>query len=432
MDIAADFVSDTVAPRQPQPARGVDSTDAETSPTFEQHLEAETDEFAASEQQPAKPARTPKKPSSPDTETSEVAFAAGPIPVEQAAPPLLTSAFALLSAQSATPQAAQGEATTPATAQPAQQPHAASPDASAPLFAASAQPDASQASTTPAPAAPVVAPQTPQQAASVADAATEQSPTNLAPVSPLAALQVAPQPQQTNKAPAQRDGRVEDHTLEEKTQTTTPKAAKAIESMPLATFKAALRGATTEPPTKSNNAPIERAEASTSPTTTAFVTPTSSHHTASLEQIAQTQSARGAPAAHQVAQEIVRRFDGDSTQFDLRLDPPELGRVEVRLEVTRDHRVTAIVAADSPQALAELVRHARDLEQTLQSAGLQLSDNGLSFDLRQGGERSAEARNERGFDGGGFADDEAQTPTNASARPLGFERWRGVRVDITV
>lgn len=114
----------------------------------------------------------------------------------------------------------------------------------------------------------------------------------------------------------------------------------------------------------------------------------------------------------------------------MRLDPPELGRVEVRLEVTRDHRVTAVVAADNPQALTELARHARELEQTLQSAGLELTDNGLSFDLRQGGEGDAEAGDGSG-DGRDTANAELEPPVTQS-RPLGYERWRGVRVDLTV
>jgi flagellar hook-length control protein FliK len=140
--------------------------------------------------------------------------------------------------------------------------------------------------------------------------------------------------------------------------------------------------------------------------------------------------ARAAPAAHQVGREIVRRFDGENTRFELRLDPPELGRVEVRLEVSRDHRVTATIAADTPQALAELARHARELEQMLQSAGLELTDDGLSFDLRKGreggetGEGDAAARAEAG------AGEIPDLPPQA--RPLGFERWRGVRVDMMV
>lgn len=138
---------------------------------------------------------------------------------------------------------------------------------------------------------------------------------------------------------------------------------------------------------------------------------------------------RAPPATAQVAREIVRRFNGQTTSFDLRLDPPELGRVEIRLDVTRDHRVTAVVSADNPQALTELARHARELEQTLQAAGLELADNGLSFDLRQGGEGDADA-GEGASDGQAASAEAEQQPV--ASRPLGFERWRGVRVDMMV
>jgi flagellar hook-length control protein FliK len=142
-------------------------------------------------------------------------------------------------------------------------------------------------------------------------------------------------------------------------------------------------------------------------------------------------AARAAPAAAQVAREIFRRFDGESTRFELRLDPPELGRIEVRLEVTRDHRVTAVIAADTPQALSELARHARDLEQTLQSAGLELGENGLSFDLRQGGDETHEADAGHAAGACGAAGDDQPAET-APARPIGLERWRGVRLDVMV
>lgn len=139
-------------------------------------------------------------------------------------------------------------------------------------------------------------------------------------------------------------------------------------------------------------------------------------------------AARALPAAHQVAHEIVRRFDGGATRFELRLDPPELGRVEVRLDVSRDHRVSATIAADSPQAVTELARHARELEQLLSAAGLDLGDNGLSFDLRQGGERAeAEAFGASGGEDGAVAE-----TAPVAARPIGLERWRGVRVDMMV
>ena len=131
----------------------------------------------------------------------------------------------------------------------------------------------------------------------------------------------------------------------------------------------------------------------------------------------------------------MRRFDGENTRFEMRLDPPELGRVDVRMEVSRDHRVTAVVSAETPQALAEIMRHARDLEQALQSAGLQLGDGALSFDLRQGGERAGDAREQKAHGANADASDvdAAETaPLPESARPIGLERWRGVRVDMLV
>ena len=175
-------------------------------------------------------------------------------------------------------------------------------------------------------------------------------------------------------------------------------------------------------------APLDAPDAALPQTTSTAAAPQTASQTqhAALDQAA----VRTAPAAHQVAREIVRRFDGDGARFELRLDPPELGRIEVRLDVSRDHRVSAMIMADSPQALTELARNARELEQMLQSAGLELSDSGLSFDLRQGSE---------GGDAGdgaaapGESDGEQSTGQVApQARPLGFERWRGVRVDMMV
>lgn len=165
---------------------------------------------------------------------------------------------------------------------------------------------------------------------------------------------------------------------------------------------------------------------SSAATTTAAQASTHVQHAA-----ADTGAQRAAPAAAQVGREIIRRFEGGNTSFEIRLDPPELGRVEVRMEVSRDHRVSAVIAADSPQALTELARHARELEQQLQAAGLQLSENGLSFDLRQGARGGEGEESDAGARGG--ADETANEQQAApAARPIGYERWRGVRVDMMV
>lgn len=143
---------------------------------------------------------------------------------------------------------------------------------------------------------------------------------------------------------------------------------------------------------------------------------------------------RAMPVAAQVGREIVRKFSGGNTSFEMRLDPADLGRVEVRMEVTRDNRVSAVITADNPQALTELARGARDLEQQLQSAGLQLSDNGLSFDLRQGaqGGESEDQRNSGARSDSNAAVAPQEQQAAPLARPIGIDRWRGVRVDMMV
>ena len=107
--------------------------------------------------------------------------------------------------------------------------------------------------------------------------------------------------------------------------------------------------------------------------------------------------------------------------------------MDVKLEVTRDNKVTAVITADNPQALTELARGARDLEQQLQSAGLQLTENGLSFDLRQGSQ-GGESDQPANSNGRGDNDTAANTEQQQApvARPIGYERWRGVRVDMMV
>lgn len=146
-------------------------------------------------------------------------------------------------------------------------------------------------------------------------------------------------------------------------------------------------------------------------------------------------AARVAPAAAQVGGEIIRRFNGHDTSFQLRLDPPELGRVDVRIDVSRDHRVTAVISADSPQALSDLARGARDLQQALQSAGLDVADDGLRFDLSSNGQGNSFGQTQAQQDQSALRAAntlaaESIAPEATASRPLSIDRWRGARVDL--
>lgn len=91
---------------------------------------------------------------------------------------------------------------------------------------------------------------------------------------------------------------------------------------------------------------------------------------------------QSAPAATiQVYTRIIERADGRAQRFEVRLDPAELGRVDVRIEIGADRKVHAVLAAHDSAALSDLVRGQRALERALSGAGIDLADNGVRFEL---------------------------------------------------
>jgi chemotaxis protein MotD len=80
--------------------------------------------------------------------------------------------------------------------------------------------------------------------------------------------------------------------------------------------------------------------------------------------------------------EIASKVLEGKNRFEIRLDPPELGRIEVRLDVDRDGNVTSRLTVDRADILDLLRRDATGLERALQDAGLKTADNGMQFTLR--------------------------------------------------
>lgn len=109
-----------------------------------------------------------------------------------------------------------------------------------------------------------------------------------------------------------------------------------------------------------------------------------------------TQQAHPTQAAHHIeittqpqpdipalAVQIAAKSQSGIKQFDIRLDPPELGRVEVRLSIDDTGKTCAHLSADQPQTLDLLQKDAPTLTRALRDAGLELSQGGLNFSLRQ-------------------------------------------------
>jgi flagellar hook-length control protein FliK len=96
---------------------------------------------------------------------------------------------------------------------------------------------------------------------------------------------------------------------------------------------------------------------------------------------AASQAAIAVPVAG-IAVEIAAQAKAGGRRFEIRLDPPELGRIDVRLEVDKNGQVTSHLRVDRVETLDMLRRDSANLERALQDAGLKTSDNTLNFSLR--------------------------------------------------
>lgn len=101
------------------------------------------------------------------------------------------------------------------------------------------------------------------------------------------------------------------------------------------------------------------------------------HSASSIPQAGQTHSATQMVAAHisKAAQ------NGETKNITLKLDPPELGRVEVRLEFGKDKSVKAHMVVEKPETLLMLQRDASALERALQNAGLETDSSSLNYQM---------------------------------------------------
>ncbi len=84
-----------------------------------------------------------------------------------------------------------------------------------------------------------------------------------------------------------------------------------------------------------------------------------------------------------VAMEITRHLSAGNNQFQIRLDPAELGRIDVRLHMDDAGNVNARLLVERPETLAMLQRDAQSLERALAQAGLDSSKTNLEFGLKQ-------------------------------------------------
>lgn len=109
-----------------------------------------------------------------------------------------------------------------------------------------------------------------------------------------------------------------------------------------------------------------------------------------------THRARAAAIGEDVGLAIVRHTEtGSGDVLIIRLDPAELGKIEVRLRMDEAKQLSAEVTADQPATLDLLRRDADNLTRALNDAGFRADDQSLRFDSRGFGQGEQQAQQGR-------------------------------------
>ena len=71
-----------------------------------------------------------------------------------------------------------------------------------------------------------------------------------------------------------------------------------------------------------------------------------------------------------LALEIAASANSGKSRFEIRLDPADLGRIDVRIDVDRNGQVTSHLTVEKPETLSMLRQDAPQLQRALDDAGL--------------------------------------------------------------
>ncbi len=102
-------------------------------------------------------------------------------------------------------------------------------------------------------------------------------------------------------------------------------------------------------------------------------------------------------ARDSVFKQILRQLREDGGEMRLRLQPPDLGELDLRLVVEGGNRVSLQIAADRQDIAQLLQRHLDELKHTLQQGGLEIT--GAEVQTRSEFAREQRERDSRGADG---------------------------------
>ena len=99
-------------------------------------------------------------------------------------------------------------------------------------------------------------------------------------------------------------------------------------------------------------------------------------------QLTVTAATQAAVPLNGLALEIATSVKSGKSRFEIRLDPADLGRIDVRIDVDRNGKVTSHLTVEKPETLSMLRQDAPQLQRALDDAGFKTDSGGLQFSLR--------------------------------------------------
>jgi hypothetical protein len=134
-----------------------------------------------------------------------------------------------------------------------------------------------------------------------------------------------------------------------------------------------------------------------------------------------------------LALQIAVSAQSGNSRFEIRLDPAELGRIDVRIDVDRHGQVTSHLTVEKPETLAMLRQDAPQLQRALDNAGFKTGDGGLQFSLRDQSSSGQNAGDQTGRNAQRLVISEDDSiPASVAGRTYGRMLGSGGGVDIRV
>ncbi len=239
--------------------------------------------------------------------------------------------------------------------------------------------------------------------------------------------QTAGQPNQQAERPAQAGDAGQLVTRPEGPSPEVPKTLVPVPPVPIAANAPTSLAPTANAPT---NAPTEQ----TTQLAAGARTGAAQSLDAAKQPSASRQSAAARPqqAANQIAVHIRNGLKAGADTIYVRLNPEELGRVEVRMQIDGDKNVQAVVTVEKAEALEQLQRDSRILQRALEDAGFKSNQDSFTFEHNQSApNQGGETPGER-LTGSGGGDSTIDVADQESAAPANNRSSHDGLVDIEV